>query len=674
MGAEKFGSGGEDVGGSENTEWDAVAQMAESGAEEKSLPAEQIAEAATIMLDLGEESELAGQSAVFKYYQEHDVKMSMPEFLNDVRRYGGVKYAEGLAPEAKFYFSTSLDHALDFLRAREITSAVKHDDEQMDVNDKTKLLPSLLHLSADTLGEDGELKSGIDAERGQISDEVVFVVKQDIVKSNYFVKAGKYPAMKYLWMGMEGLGIVSQSPEAKEKLQEISGTTPVYTREEWDNMDTSAENLAEIAKENLRKSIERNEAERKQRMEALRQRVFEKVDLEEVEKLTGSYAEKAEAQRLSEVYAAMAEDYQLGAEKMIDYMTEVLELAERPDIIYRGGMDGGIRGECQRRAGGDLIRVNAEYANRYNIGEQIETIAHECWHSYQHMVLDTAEGTVWADRRELYNYNLQNYVTDDVDQEAYRKQLIEEEAWSFGAKIREKVRGFEPDEEELKRQVFTNVDTTEMMRTVGMQLRNFSVEALLKATGVDSFEDLKNYDGEKFAEIAGPLAEYLMNVAGVSVPIKVDVEDWLRGDKYVEYSIVQKSMKLSKAEMKKIDFVDNLINVGIWAWRMHEKDVVKNGQYSERGRLYAYNMDHALPVDWGTGEGTSQLVVAEATVFANVVATNVRSRMKPTAESSVGTGEGAMEMPTEQVSEPHVAKGWMSRAREKVTKWWKGEK
>ncbi len=69
-----------------------------------------------------------------------------------------------------------------------------------------------------------------------------------------------------------------------------------------------------------------------------------------------------------------------------------------------------------------------------SVAELLETLAHECWHERQNMLIKRAitdERTEMDERTKLYIFNITNYVKSTDDAEMYRGQLLEAEAYEF---------------------------------------------------------------------------------------------------------------------------------------------------------------------------------------------------------------------------------------------------
>lgn len=357
--------------------------------------------------------------------------------------------------------------------------------------------------------------------------------------------------------------------------------------------------------------------------EQLRQATFEDVNMDEVEELTRSYADKVEPQRMAEIFAAMRRNYETLSGQMVSYMTEILGLTDEPEIIYspKEQMSSlNALGECTKRRGGDLIRINGERANQYNIGRQIETIAHECWHSYQHMISDIKEGTVQESRQGLYSYNFKNYVKPETDFETYQNQLVEREARCFASMVREKLQGIEPDGQELRRKSIDNVDMREVHRTVDERMQSFHKVDFLQAMGIKYVKELYGSTGkETIQQNIEPAMKYLLKVAGVEISTDVQMVESISNESFFRYDAYNGKMEISQDEISKESLRQVIVNMAFAAWRARQDYVVRYGEYSERGLLYAYNKDHMQYIDWKTKEGTSQLLIKEASDFSESV-------------------------------------------------------
>lgn len=357
------------------------------------------------------------------------------------------------------------------------------------------------------------------------------------------------------------------------------------------------------------------QAEKEKKEQELKEAVFEKVDTAAADELTRQFEEKIDAMELKKCYWAMEENFEVGALRLAEYLTGVLGLKEMPKVWYKRGMKRTTLGTCQKRVGGDMVKVNLERATQYNLTGQAETVAHECMHSYQHQIQDATDDESVKEQRERYVYNFQNYIDGDTDFEGYWKQLVEVEARSFGAMVRQKLSEFEPDEGALAQQVFKKVDRAEIQKVVGEKMGKFDPQKMFDAMGVADTEELAEYGGEKFAEVAPAAMEYLLGMLGVRANFTVLMANELKDGATVSFNIHEGVMRLSKAAMGQMDARKNLANMALYAWEAWQNDEVWNGQKSERGALYDYNWRNLQPTNWQTGEGTKQLVMMEARAF-----------------------------------------------------------
>lgn len=342
---------------------------------------------------------------------------------------------------------------------------------------------------------------------------------------------------------------------------------------------------------------------------------FDEVDIIAAMEAVHQFGEKLDAEKLLEIRDEMRRSQELGAIKLGEYLTEILGLEEQPSVIYRYDMKYTTLGECKRRKGGDLIRINANRANPYNIHGQMETIAHEYWHSYQYMMSSASEGMVQYDRGELYAYNFRNYVRAEDDAETYRNQLVEVEARLFGKEVAGRLKQFEPDPAELKKQIFTEVDQEAIKCTVAEHMQKFNVQELLEATDKSSLKELKQAN---FAEVASSITDFLCDMLPMSNYYDVYVRDLSKKKLSSRFNVRDFTIEFDESEMEKRDFAANLKNLVRVVYRCYQNDLVENSeQYEERGQLYAYNLEHFVQYSEANAQKFyQQLVVAESEEFS----------------------------------------------------------
>jgi len=101
-----------------------------------------------------------------------------------------------------------------------------------------------------------------------------------------------------------------------------------------------------------------------------------------------------------------------------------------PEIVFSGDMGDGNYGGYNPET--NTIEINE---NMLDDGpEAADTIAHEMWHAYQHECAQDASNPRGAEYQEGFN----NYITPDLDFEAYENQMVEAEARDFAAGYRDR--------------------------------------------------------------------------------------------------------------------------------------------------------------------------------------------------------------------------------------------
>lgn len=345
----------------------------------------------------------------------------------------------------------------------------------------------------------------------------------------------------------------------------------------------------------------------------MRKEVFEEVNAVEVSELIGRFAEKLDRSELLMIRREMQSDRERGALQMARYMTEILGLEHRPQIDYVDDLGETTRGECERHADGDKIRVSRKFVNLYSATRQIETMAHECWHSRQHMVTDGEEGFTQQDRRRLYEYNFSNYVAANKDFEKYYGQLVEVEARAFGAAVREVLEG-EGEGERLKQEVFENVDRAEARRVVEAAMSGLRAKEMLKMTGMRDMKEL----------LTGPVGEVIPRLVlcfnekmGQTEPLKT-VTMLSGGGETVDLNWDERTFEIGENISKAPMTADMLKSFLRQYWWGNRSDFLNKEPYDERGELYEYNFEnYKAPGEEGKKE---QLLTVEMGEFINVFA------------------------------------------------------
>ncbi len=239
-------------------------------------------------------------------------------------------------------------------------------------------------------------------------------------------------------------GIDAEVEETKDET--LSELWEEETAEELDEMNTLESTLNEFEEtvedddESIDEELHANETDEVQEIainydeiyeeiqqEALEQG-FENVDiLTDAERLDSSleHFEESNWEKLS------LEEQKESLSNLAEYVEETIGFENPPQIEYyynsREGDYGGYNSET------NTLQVN-EYM-LYNSNEAADTIAHELWHAHQR---ECAENPQTA-RDYQYQYNFENYITPELDHQAYESQLLEAEARAFAAQFKERL-------------------------------------------------------------------------------------------------------------------------------------------------------------------------------------------------------------------------------------------
>jgi len=490
----------------------------------------------------------------------------------------------------------------------------------------------LLHLSYDEFDEDGGRISGLKAERPTDENKkITMVFNNDITMGYDFAMMAKYPTLGGVEKLRQSLlAMVAKNEAEYGEMSEVAERQgiPLFTEQEW--LEGGEELLQKVTAEHATKVKEyydRKAKERQQRAEErlehnrrLKSEVFDKVDNEAVNELVHQYVEKIDRSVLLKIREVMREDKKTAAVLMAGYMTEILGLKYMPEIFYVDNLGNTTRGVCiELPQGGDLIGINDRLVNQYNVNEFIGTMAHECWHSYQHDVKNDTDGTVHREQQERYAYNLSNYIEVNKDYEGYYKQLVEVEARAFGAAVREKLVG-EEEKERLEREVFQNVDRAEARRVVEDALSGVDVEDMLRRTGKRDVRELLNGAAD---EVIVNLVGYLNQVLGQTEPLRINILE--TGDQ-IKMNSHEAMLEIGGDAAKESMNADTLRSVLKLIWLNNRQDFLKKKPYDKRGELYNYNIENYKFVD--TEGSDEQLLDVEMNEFVKVFAEKVTKRPK----------------------------------------------
>ncbi|MCL2063379.1 MAG: SprT-like domain-containing protein [Candidatus Cloacimonetes bacterium] len=101
-----------------------------------------------------------------------------------------------------------------------------------------------------------------------------------------------------------------------------------------------------------------------------------------------------------------------------------------PEIVFSGDMGENNYGGYNQET--NIIEINE---NMLDDGpEAADTIAHEMWHAYQYECSQDPSNPRGAE----YQEGFENYITPDMDFEAYENQMVEAEARDFAAGYRDR--------------------------------------------------------------------------------------------------------------------------------------------------------------------------------------------------------------------------------------------
>lgn len=161
--------------------------------------------------------------------------------------------------------------------------------------------------------------------------------------------------------------------------------------------------------------------------ESLRQG-FENIDIETDETRLRETLDDFKEEKWDEL---SLEGQKEAMENLADYVKDVIKLENPPRIEYYNREKNGEYGGYNPAT--NVLNIN-EYM-LYNSEEAADTIAHELWHAHQYECAKNPQSAL----DYQYAYNIDNYISSDMGQEAYENQLIEAEARAFAEQFKEKI-------------------------------------------------------------------------------------------------------------------------------------------------------------------------------------------------------------------------------------------
>lgn len=129
-----------------------------------------------------------------------------------------------------------------------------------------------------------------------------------------------------------------------------------------------------------------------------------------------------------DVYQKLRTAYETNREQGIlsacQAVAEALSLQEIPEVVFKETDSTTLCGDHKDK----VITIYTHPKERPSFEEDMDTIAHECFHAYQHQCADTSQ----TKHDMLYKLNFDAYIISRMDYAGYRNQLVEAEAFSFG--------------------------------------------------------------------------------------------------------------------------------------------------------------------------------------------------------------------------------------------------
>lgn len=117
-------------------------------------------------------------------------------------------------------------------------------------------------------------------------------------------------------------------------------------------------------------------------------------------------------------------------ENLAAYNADIMGLDPPPEVVYYNNENPADFGGYQQAT--NTLRIN-EYTLAGDGPEAADTIAHESRHCYQHQRA-MAGG---SERDALYQDSFDNYITPDIDFEAYQDQLVERDAREYAQRFKD---------------------------------------------------------------------------------------------------------------------------------------------------------------------------------------------------------------------------------------------
>ena len=208
-------------------------------------------------------------------------------------------------------------------------------------------------------------------------------------------------------------------------------------RFESDNLEQTTDNSHEIGRKILSEldeewgnleglDIEERENFLKKVLQAYEllgeQEVFEQVDMMKVRATIDKHMQGITCDRLRKIgeeYMSGSREWEDADREMLEYMAQVLELEDVPEITYYDGEEQDLSGFCRKG------EIHLSKDSR-QVKTRVQLIAHESFHIFQEQ---------HEQDNEYYKYNFRHYVPAGKDEEKYKNQLVEREAYIYGCAV-----------------------------------------------------------------------------------------------------------------------------------------------------------------------------------------------------------------------------------------------
>lgn len=336
-----------------------------------------------------------------------------------------------------------------------------------------------------------------------------------------------------------------------------------------------------------------------EQLHRLNEAVFDKIDMMAVVERTMKVAEKIDLGKLAMLRDRLQENLEIGAIEAEDYFAEILGLSLRPRLDISKTLEGRKLGGCVN-GGKNADRISIDMEKHQGDADGfLGTLAHENWHSYQNDIMRKARtakegGGISEEMRELaelYEYNDKAYIRSDVDYEGYRKQLCEVEAETFATLVRMKI-GMVKAEEQKKidfmaqrPEVYGEENLAGIEREVDEVLHGLNMGEFLQKAGVGSLDELWRANEDE--RVTQGYAMALSDLVGLEKPMTVEFVDELGDDKKGSWDYKTGEVTISRKRMWDFQPLSRLPEV---AWKMRQREMVRNNPASERGGLYRTNL------------------------------------------------------------------------------------